>query len=48
MQTRNETGEMEYDEVNSFYLLVHLMEFLNYRKVCDKTVSGLDEMIKIV
>ena len=48
MQTINEAGEVEYDELNSFYLLVHIMKVLNYRTVCDKNISGLMDMIKIV
>ena len=48
MRTLNEKSQVEYDEVNSFYLLVHVMKVLNYNKVFDKMQSGLREMTDIV
>ena len=41
MRIVNSNGEVEYDEVNSFYLLVHVMKVLNYSKVCSEDVVGL-------
>ena len=48
MQFINENNEIVYDEANTFFILVHIMQVLDYRQVCDKSVSGLNEMEKIV
>jgi hypothetical protein len=43
-----ENGEVKYDEVNTFFVLVHIMQELEYKNIYDKHLSKTVAHLEII
>lgn len=41
-------GKLEYDEMNAFYVLVHIMQELDYRNIYDKHLTKTRAHLEII
>ena len=48
MRYETEEGELVYDELNSFYILIHIMKVLDYRNIYDKHLSKTKQHLEII
>jgi len=42
------TQKVEYDELNSFFILIHIMKKLGYRRIYDENLSKTNEHLQLI
>ena len=43
-----ETKKVEYDELNTFFILIHIMKKLGYRRIYDHNLSKTNEHLTLI